>query len=152
MQNLRLTLGSLFIFAEEEQLRLKRLHFRKTCDVQHLDKKFLTHLSEMHPTSALHELCQRLGWPAPTMVEAFGCGPPTMRMSIFKVTKKLLICLDSRIQFFFCLSLFIYQATVNGNSYQPTIAVMEKKDAKANAAWLALQELGFVKKDPANPL
>ena len=70
---------------EDEQLRLKRLHFRKSCSIQHLDKKFLSHLSEMHPTSALHELCQRLGWPAPVLVEAFGCGPPTMRMSIFKV-------------------------------------------------------------------
>ena len=50
------------------------------------------------------------------------------------------------------LNLVSFQASVNGQSFQPTIAVMDKKDAKANAAWLALQEMGFVKKDPANPL
>jgi hypothetical protein len=45
-----------------------------------------------------------------------------------------------------------FQAVVNGNLYQPAVAVDNKKAAKANAAWLALQELGFVNKDLANPL
>jgi hypothetical protein len=41
---------------------------------------------------------------------------------------------------------------VNGELYMPTVAVDNKKDAKANAAWCALQEMGFVNKDAANPL
>ena len=41
---------------------------------------------------------------------------------------------------------------VNGITYQPTVALDNKKEAKANAAWFALQEMGFVKPDPANPL
>jgi hypothetical protein len=41
---------------------------------------------------------------------------------------------------------------VNGMTFQPTIAVDEKKDAKANAAWMAFQELGLLKNNPANPL
>ncbi len=32
------------------------------------------------------------------------------------------------------------------------VAVDNKKDAKANSAWFVMQELGFVKRDPANPL
>lgn len=45
-----------------------------------------------------------------------------------------------------------FQAVVNGNEYQPAVAVDNKKEAKANAAWYALQEMGFVNKDLANPL
>ncbi len=45
-----------------------------------------------------------------------------------------------------------FQAIVNGNIYQPTVAVDNKKDAKANAAWYALQEMGFIQKDLADPL
>ena len=33
---------------------------------------------------------------------------------------------------------------MGGMEFQPTIAVDEKKDAKANAAWKVLQELGFL--------
>ena len=47
---------------------------------------------------------------------------------------------------------FSTQAVVNGNTFQPAVAVDNKKEAKANAAWFALQELGFVNKDLANPL
>jgi hypothetical protein len=32
------------------------------------------------------------------------------------------------------------------------VAVDNKKDAKANAAWYALQEMGFIQKDLADPL
>ncbi len=45
--------------AEEEALRQKRLNIRENCRVQLLDRRFTTHLSEMHPTSGLHELCTR---------------------------------------------------------------------------------------------
>lgn len=41
---------------------------------------------------------------------------------------------------------------LNGVTYMPAVAVDNKKDAKAQAAWFTLQELGLVKKDPTNPL
>jgi len=44
------------------------------------------------------------------------------------------------------------QAVVNGVTFQPAVAVDNKKDGKANAAWFALQELGLVKRDASNPL
>jgi hypothetical protein len=46
----------------------------------------------------------------------------------------------------------IFQCTVNGVDYQPTIASDNKKQAKANAAIVALQELGMMAKDKNNPL
>ncbi len=102
----------------------------------------------MHPTSALHELCTRLEWPAPEMSLAFEFGPPTGKMYIFKVRLDLYKLLrQSKILF-----MISFQAVVNGQSYQPAIAVENKKDAKANCAWFALQEMGFVKKDASNPL
>jgi len=52
---------------------------------------------------------------------------------------------------FLCKQYF-FQATVNGQTFQPTVAVDNKKDAKANAAWYALQEMGFIKKDISDPL
>ena len=48
--------------------------------------------------------------------------------------------------------LFCHQVTVNGESYQPTIACDNKKKAKADAATVALQELEMLPKDPNNPL
>ena len=45
-----------------------------------------------------------------------------------------------------------FQCIVGGMEFQPTIAVDEKKDAKANAAWKVFHELGFLKPDPSNPL
>ena len=33
-----------------------------------------------------------------------------------------------------------------------SVAVNDVKLAKQNVAWLALQEMGFVKPDPANPV
>ncbi len=125
-------------------MRLRRLKIRADQQVRLIDRKFIEHLAEMHPVSALHEFCQRMDWPAPNMFLAFECGPPMYRMYIFKVMLQLkLLILRSH------LSL---QAIVNGMTFQPTIAVDEKKDAKANAAWMVLQELGFLKPDPANPL
>ena len=94
---------------------------------QILDTKFLQHLAEMHPVSALHELTHRLGWPGPNITLAFDCGPPFAKMYIFK-------------------------AQVNGQIFQNTVAVNDVKIAKQNVAWLALQEMGFVKPDPANPV
>ncbi len=58
---------------------------------------------------------------------AFDCGPPNYKLYIFK-------------------------AVVNGQTYMPTVAVDCKKAAKANAAWFALQEMGFVQADKENPL
>ena len=92
-----------------------------------IDSKFLAHLAEMHPVSALNELSHRLNWSTPNFSIAFECGPPMAKMYIFKVL-------------------------INGQTFQPTIAVDNKKDAKQNVAWYALQEMGFVKSDPANPL
>ena len=46
----------------------------------------------------------------------------------------------------------LFQCIVGGMEFQPTIAVDEKKDAKANAAWKVFHELGFLKPDPSNPL
>ena len=50
-----------------------------------IDKGFVKHLSELNPISALHELTQKLGWQMPNMKVAFECGPPMMKMFIFKV-------------------------------------------------------------------
>lgn len=103
------------------------LDFIQQCPHQIIDTKFLQHLSEMHPVSALHELTHRLGWPGPNITQAFECGPPFAK-------------------------LYIYKAQVNGQIFQNTVAVNDIKIAKQNVAWLALQEMGFVKPDPSNPL
>ncbi len=47
---------------------------------------------------------------------------------------------------------FSFQVTVNGQEYQPTIACDNKKKAKADAATVALREMGLLPKDPNNPL
>ena len=44
------------------------------------------------------------------------------------------------------------QVNVNGLDYQPTVAVDNKKKAKANAAMACLQQMGLVPKDPDNPV
>ena len=41
---------------------------------------------------------------------------------------------------------------MGGQTFMPAVAVDNKKDAKANSAWFVMQELGFVNKDPQNPL
>jgi len=74
-----------FFSSGEEDLRRKRLFLREKGHVQLLDRRFVEHLSEMHPTSALHELCARLDWPQPNLSVAFECGPPMARLYIFKV-------------------------------------------------------------------
>ena len=103
------------------------MNFIRQSPHQMIDTKFLQHLAEMHPVSALHELTHRLGWPGPNLTLAFDCGPPFAKMYIFK-------------------------AQVNGQMFQNTVAVNDVKLAKQNVAWLALQEMGFVKPDPANPV
>ena len=103
------------------------IDYLKQSPHQIVDTKFLQHLAEMHPVSALHELTHRLGWPGPNITLAFDCGPPFAKMYIFK-------------------------AQVNGQIFQNTVAVNDVKIAKQNVAWLALQEMGFVKPDPANPV
>ena len=44
------------------------------------------------------------------------------------------------------------QVNVNGSDYMPTVAVDNKKKAKANAAMACLQQMGLVPKDPDNPV
>ena len=65
---------------------MRRLKIRADQQVRLIDKKFIEHLAEMHPVSALHEFCQRMDWPAPNFFQAFECGPPMMRLYIFKVS------------------------------------------------------------------
>ena len=47
---------------------------------------------------------------------------------------------------------FLFQVTVNGMEYQPTIACDNKKKAKSDAATKALREMGLLPNDPNNPL
>ena len=48
--------------------------------------------------------------------------------------------------------IFFIQVNVNGADYMPTVAVDNKKKAKANAAMACLQQMGLVPKDPDNPV
>ena len=75
---------------------MRRLKIRADQQVRLIDKKFIEHLAEMHPVSALHEFCQRMDWPAPNFFQAFECGPPMMRLYIFKVRKCDPLCLVAR--------------------------------------------------------
>lgn len=84
-------------------------------------------LSHKHPVSGLMELATKRKWGPPNFVQIFECGPPHKKQYIFKVT-------------------------VNGTDYQPSIASDNKKKAKADAATVALQEIGLLPKDPNNPL
>ena len=52
----------------------------------------------------------------------------------------------------FVLKDTLHQVNVNGNDYMPTVAVDNKKKAKANAAMACLQQMGLVPKDPDNPV
>ncbi|XP_059079126.1 protein Son-like isoform X2 [Tigriopus californicus] len=84
-------------------------------------------ISAKHPVSGLMELATKRRWGPPNFVQAFEFGPSHKKQYIFKVT-------------------------VNGVDYQPTIASDNKKKGKADAATVALQELGLLPKDPNNPL
>ena len=84
-------------------------------------------LSHKHPVSGLMELATKRKWGPPNFVQIFEIGPPHKKQYIFKVT-------------------------VAGQEFQPTIASENKKKAKADAACVALQELGLLPKDPNNPL
>lgn len=44
------------------------------------------------------------------------------------------------------------QVNVNGTDYMPTVAVNDKKKAKANGAMCCLQTMGLVPIDPDNPV
>ena len=44
------------------------------------------------------------------------------------------------------------QVNVNGTEYMGSVAVNDKKKAKANAAMYCLQTMGLVPKDPDNPV
>ena len=44
------------------------------------------------------------------------------------------------------------KVNVNGTEYMGSVAVNDKKKAKANAAMYCLQTMGLVPKDPDNPV
>ena len=46
----------------------------------------------------------------------------------------------------------LIQVNVNGTEYMGSVAVNDKKKAKANAAMYCLQTMGLVPKDPDNPV
>ena len=108
---------------------IEKKRFKNDLD-QGLPKVFmetLMHMARKHPVSGLIEITTKLLWEEPKFVQIVECGPVYKKRYIFKVV-------------------------VNGNEYQPTIASGPKKKARANAATFALQEMGFLKKDPNNPL
>lgn len=84
-------------------------------------------MTDRNPVVGLMKIATKLIWESPKYVQVLECGPTHKKMYIFKVV-------------------------ANGNEYQPTIASVTKKEARANAATFALQEMGFLKKDPNNPL
>ena len=102
-------------------------------------------LSGKHPVSALTELCSKRRWGPPIFTQAFECGPPHKKQYVYKV------CLDLNKQNL-SLLIFCIQVNVNGADYMPTVAVDNKKKAKANAAMACLQQMGLVPKDPDNPV
>ena len=63
------------------------------------------------------------------------------------VQGKLVLFHDERGNIYPCV-----QVNVNGSDYMPTVAVDNKKKAKANAAMACLQQMGLVPKDPDNPV
>ncbi|XP_067947693.1 protein SON-like isoform X2 [Watersipora subatra] len=79
-------------------------------------------LAEKHPVSLLMELCSRRKWQSPQFVVLHESGPPHKKN-------------------------FIMQVTVNGNTYQPSIASNNKKLAKTHTATVALQAMGLLPSD-----
>ena len=51
-----------------------------------------------------------------------------------------------------CRNLKPNKVNVNGTEYMGSVAVNDKKKAKANAAMYCLQTMGLVPKDPDNPV
>ena len=84
--------------------------------------------------------CRR--WGPPIFTQAFECGPPHKKQYIIKVgiLQKLLSYLAPT------------KVNVNGTEYMGSVAVNDKKKAKANAAMYCLQTMGLVPKDPDNPV
>ena len=99
-----------------------------------------------HPVSALTELCSKRRWGPPIFTQAFECGPPHKKQYVYKVSP------DMRQTKFHISYLLCIQVNVNGADYMPTVAVDNKKKAKANAAMACLQQMGLVPKDPDNPV
>ena len=99
-----------------------------------------------HPVSALTELCSKRRWGPPIFTQAFECGPPHKKQYVYKVST------DMRQTVLHIFYLLCIQVNVNGADYMPTVAVDNKKKAKANAAMACLQQMGLVPKDPDNPV
>ncbi|XP_006001529.1 protein SON isoform X2 [Latimeria chalumnae] len=79
-------------------------------------------LSGKHPVSALMEICNKKKWSPPEFLLVHDSGPDHRKHFLFKVL-------------------------LNGIEYQPSLASPNKKHAKAIAATIALQAMGFVPKD-----
>uniref|UniRef100_H3AZY3 SON DNA and RNA binding protein n=1 Tax=Latimeria chalumnae TaxID=7897 RepID=H3AZY3_LATCH len=80
-------------------------------------------LSGKHPVSALMEICNKKKWSPPEFLLVHDSGPDHNKAN------------------------FIFQVLLNGIEYQPSLASPNKKHAKAIAATIALQAMGFVPKD-----
>ncbi|XP_076820646.1 protein Son-like isoform X1 [Clavelina lepadiformis] len=76
-------------------------------------------LSGKHPVSALMEICSKRRWKPPDFVLVLNSGPDHSRSFMFKVR-------------------------VNDTFYQPSVASMNKKLAKSQAATAALQGMGLI--------
>jgi len=83
-------------------------------------------LSAKHPVSALVELCNKRKWLPPDFNLIHDSGPDHRKNFLFKVH-------------------------VNGVDYQPTIASLNKKHARAQAATVCLQSMGLLPRDVEIP-
>lgn len=133
------------IAMEEEIFKRKR----KSGDVMTLTG--CGDISAKHPVSGLMELATKRRWGPPNFVQALECGPSHKKQYIFKVGSQRL-WEEMQDKPATSTNFLCFQVTVNGVDYQPTIASENKKKAKADAATVALQELGLLPKDPNNPL
>ena len=84
-------------------------------------------LADKHPVTALTEICSQQRWGKPIFDEAWKVGPSHKKRFVFKVT-------------------------VKGLEYMGSVAMDNKKKAKASAALACLQALGFLEMDPNNPV
>ena len=75
-------------------------------------------MTDRNPVVGLMKIATKLIWESPKYVQVLECGPTHKKMYIFKVV-------------------------ANGNEYQPTIASVTKKEARANAALLLYKKWVF---------
>ena len=104
--------------------------------VQFVKKELIAKYCVMHPVSVLYEIAMKFGWNSPNIGPSFEMGMPPYKLFIYKVSVQYSNFFYNSI---FQNFLFIFQCEINGEIFQPTIAVDNKKDAKTNAAWFTLQ-------------